>query len=618
MSQLSGSASSGNELSSIPFRAVDYLPVRLDVEKRTDGSFILKNLNPMGEPSENALQPLKEWAQKKPDRVWLAERPEGKAQKGLWNTKTYSQAWQEVQALASQLIERGIGKDAPLMILSGNSIEHGLMTYAAMLAGAAVAPVSTGYSLMSSDFAKLKHVYKTIKPKAIFVQDYEPFAPALEALDTGGGGVDIISVKGGGNHTSCYEDLLTPLDLDKVAESYRNLRADDVAKLLFTSGSTGMPKAVINTHRILCVNMVMGKKLIVEEDDFHQISVSWLPWNHVFGGNAILHGVLVNGGTLYLDRGKPLPNLFDETILTLKEIAPTTYSNVPMAYTMLADALEQDDEMAELFFSRVRYLAYGGAALSQELADRVQKIAVKTTGERILFTTGYGATETGPTIMNVHWITERMGLLGLPLPGVEIKLSPVGSKLEVRARGDCITPGYYKDAEKTQAAFDDEGFYRLGDGAKFVDDNDISKGIVFDGRIAEDFKLSSGTWVNAGRLRVSVIDACDGLLKDCVVAGLDREYIAVLGFVDSAVVERAGGLEPARALLSGHLRAYNARGSGSSTRVKRLLLQSAPPNVDKSEITDKGYINQGAVLSARASEVARLYAPEPDDDIIIV
>lgn len=613
-----------SKFSNIPFRQVDYLPINLDINKRADGSIVLKNLNPMGVPAKNALEPLKKWASEQPDKLWLAERPEGKAQKGVWNTKTFAAAWEEVQILASQLLERSIGRGAPLMILSSNSIEHALISYAAMLCGAPAVPISPAYSLMSSDFAKLRQVFSVVRPKAIFVQDYEMFAAALEQLDLDG--VDVIAVKNAGNRVTPYSDLLTPLNMNAVADSYESLVWDDIAKLLFTSGSTGMPKAVINTHRILCVNMVMGRKLIVEDEDTEHVSISWLPWNHIFGGNSVLHTSLVIGSTLYLDRGKPLPGLFEESIFNLKEIAPTAYTNVPMAYNMLAEALEEDEDMAKLFFSRVRFLAYGGAALGQDLAERIQKIAIKTMGERILFTTGYGATETGPTIMGVHWMTEQMGLLGLPLPGVEIKLAPVGSKLEVRARGDCITPGYFKDAEKTRNAFDEEGFYCLGDGAKFVDDNDISKGVVFDGRIAEDFKLSSGTWVNAGRLRVNIIDAMEGLLRDCVVAGLDKEYIGVLGFLDMTVVENllGEGVGIDEALASKALRdelmrqllAYNEKNLGSSTKVRRLLLTRNPPNADKSEITDKGYINQGAVLAARVDEVLRLYATEPDEGVV--
>ena len=617
-------------LSEIPFRPVDFLPINLDVKKRDDGSILLRNLNPMGTPPASATEPLRQWAEEDPERVWLAERPAGKTVAGLWTQLTYGEGWDKVRAIASHLAARNLGQETPLMILSGNSIEHALINYAALLVGVPVAPVSVAYSLLSSDFARLKYVFGLIEPKMLFVQDYPMFAKALDVLDLDD--VEIVAVNGGGNHATAFGDFLAPGDLDAVEARRRALHWDMIAKFYFTSGSTGMPKGVITTQRMMCYNAVMGTELVVNRpDDPPHTSLSWLPWNHVFGGQSILHTGLVRGGTFYLDRGRPLPGQFDETILALKEIAPTIYSNVPMAYNLLADALEDDDKMAQLFFSRLRYMAYGGAALGRELAERMQRIAVKTVGERILFITGYGATEIPPAIMGVHWETERMGLLGLPLPGVELKLQPVGSKMEVRARGACVMPGYYKNPEKTKAAFDDEGFYCMGDGAKFADPDDPTQGIIFDGRVAEDFKLASGTWVNAGKLRINVIDASDGLLRDCVIAGLDQDYLAVLGIPDFGALREVKDLPdgqlPDNELITDSaiqdafkscFAAYNKANPSSSTRIKRLLLLAAPLNPDKGEITDKGYINQGAVLSARADDVIRLYAKNPDEAVIVL
>ncbi|MEX0838281.1 MAG: AMP-binding protein, partial [Parvibaculum sp.] len=423
--------------------------------------------------------------------------------------------------------DRGFNQQTPVMILSGNSIEHALMTYGAILAGVPVAPVSPSYSTMSSDFEKLRYVVDLVEPKLIFMQESAPFARGLAALDLAG--VELVTVDA--SRGTSFSELLDTAPGAAVEESYARLNYDMVAKYLFTSGSTGMPKAVITTQRMMCVNSVMPKSVTVEQEgEEPPVLLNWLPWNHCFGGNAILNNLLVSGGTLYIDGGRPVPGGFAETVANLYEIAPTAYSNVPAAYTMLADELERDEVLARNFFSRLRSLAYGGAALSQDLYERVQRVAVRTVGERIVFSSGYGATETAPTITNVHWPTERMGLLGLPLPGIELKLAPVGRKMEVRVRGDCITPGYYKNPEKTGEAYDDEGFYRLGDGARFVNPDNPLEGLVFDGRVAEDFKLSTGTWVSAGKLRVDAVAASNGVLADALVAGLDRAFIGLLGF----------------------------------------------------------------------------------------
>ena len=602
-----------------PFRQVNFLPVKLEVKRREDGAILLRSLNPMGDPAPHLLKPLEGWAREAPDRLWLAERPKGETQAGRWNELTYGEAWRKIRAAAAGLIELGAGPDAPVMILSGNSIPHAILTYGAHLAAAPVAPVSEAYSLMSSDFAKLKHVFDIVRPKIIFAQDYRRFASALSALDLKDVHVIAEDPPEGAQIVS-YKALLQSGSPKEVEAREASLTWETVAKYLFTSGSTGLPKAVINTHGMMCVNAAMVKKLVREEEDEEpHVVLSWLPWNHTYGGNAVLNLALTNGATLYLDRGMPLPGLFDETILALREVAPTTYGNVPAAYAMLIDALEKDDLLAQTFFSRLRNVAYGGAALGQELAERFQKAAVRMTGERILFLAGYGATETGPTIMTVHWETSRMGLLGLPIPGVEIKLQPVGEKMEVRARGVCITPGYHKDADKTREAFDEEGFYKLGDAAKFLNESDPKQGLVFDGRVSEDFKLSTGTWVNAGRLRVQAIDAAGGILRDALIAGLDKNYIGVLGFPDMAAVraflKKEGG-EDAALLQNEALRDYlrtrffnhNEENRGSSTRIMRLLLLETPPSMDAGEITDKGYINQATALSRRAADLETLYA----------
>jgi feruloyl-CoA synthase len=516
------------------------------------------------------------------------------------------------------------------MILSGNSIEHAIMTYGAILAGVAAAPVSRSYSLMSSDFAKLKYVFDLVEPKIVFVQDGTMYGPALAALDLEG--VEIIYVDNppADFDATPFESLLAAEPTDAVEKSYAGLTFDTVAKYLFTSGSTGMPKAVINTHRMMCVNAAMARSLLNEEGRNEvPVIINWLPWNHTFGGNSVLNGILSSGGTFYLDDGLPLPGFFEKTLRNLREVSPTTYSNVPSAFGVLIPELEKDDELAKTLFKNLKSLSYGGAALSQDLYDRIQAVAVRVTGHRIPFLTGYGATETAPVVTTVHWATDRMGLLGLPLPGVELKLVPVGDKFEVRVRGENITPGYHKRDDLTKKAFDDEGFYSLGDAAKFVNPDDPVQGLVFDGRVSEDFKLDTGTWVSAGRLRVQAVEASGGLMQDALVAGLDRPYIGILGFPNFAACRDLMGKPDASPeeiitndtvldRIEQGLRRHNDGNPGSSTRVGRALLMAEPPSMDAGEMTDKGYVNQSTSRGRRDALVQKLYADPPGNDVIVL
>lgn len=609
-----------------PFRDPGYVEPKVEVERRADGSIVLRNPHPLRATPANLIEPIRKWADEAPDRVWLGKRRAAKEGLGSWELLTYADANRKVSAIAQALLDRGFNQQTPVMILSGNSIEHALMTYGAILAGVPVAPVSPSYSTMSSDFEKLRYVVDLIEPKLIFMQESAPFARGLAALNLEG--IELVTVDA--SRGTSFSDLTDTTPGEAVEESYARLAPDMVAKYLFTSGSTGMPKAVITTQQMMCVNSVMPKSVTLEEEnEVPPVLLNWLPWNHCFGGNAILNNLLVAGGTLYIDGGRPVPGGFAETVANLREIAPTAYSNVPAAYTMLADELERDDELAKNFFSRLRTLAYGGAALSQDLYERIQRVAIRAVGERIAFSSGYGATETAPTITNVHWPTERMGLLGLPLPGIELKLAPVGLKMEVRVRGACITRGYYKNPEKTRDAYDEEGFYRLGDGARFVNPDNPLEGLVFDGRVAEDFKLSTGTWVSAGKLRVDAVAASNGVLADALVAGLDREYIGLLGFPNIPACRNIAGDQSLAAedivhhpavleRLAEGMRAHNKGNPGSSTRVARALLMVEPASVDAGELTDKGYINQSVALGRRADLVAKLYADPPGNDVVVV
>ncbi|MES1989803.1 MAG: AMP-binding protein [Pseudomonadota bacterium] len=614
------------ELTKPAFRNANYLERKIDIDRRADGTIVMRNLNPLPPVPKNLIAPIRKWAAEVPDRTWLAMRgPAKDGVLGAWVRLSYAEGSKRINAIAESLLARGFSQATPLMILSNNSIEHALMTYGAILAGVPAVPVSPAYSTMSTDFDKLKHVVGLIEPKMFFMQNAAPFMRALAAIDTSG--IELVTTDA--SLGTAYEELVSTTPTDKVEQSFKNLNHAQVAKYLFTSGSTGMPKAVITTTGMMCVNSVMPKSMTsTDEAAEPPVLLNWLPWNHCFGGNSILSNTTVSGGTLYIDGGRPVPGAFNETVQNLREIAPTAYSTVPSAYTLLVDELEKDDALAISFFSKLRTLAYGGAALSQDLYDRLQKVAIRLTGERIVFSSGYGATETAPTIMNVHWETERMGLLGLPLPGVEIKLAPVGQKMEVRVRGACITPGYYKNPEKTRDAYDEEGFYCLGDGARFVDDANPIEGIVFDGRVAEDFKLSTGTWVSAGKLRVDVLASVGTVLQDALVAGLDKSYIGLLGFPNIAACRKIVGddkLTPEEivvhpdilAQLAEGLRAHNKTNPGSSTRVERALLMTEPPSVDGGELTDKGYINQAVALGRRADLVKKLYAEPVGNDVVV-
>ncbi|HRE60221.1 MAG TPA: AMP-binding protein [Micropepsaceae bacterium] len=609
-----------------PFRPLRMVEPRVSVTRRANGEIILENPYRLLPVPANVIEPFRIWAAAAPDRVWLAERPSPGAP---WRICTYAEALDAIARIASGLLALSGGAPKPLMILSGNSINHALLSYGAILAGMPVAPLSRAYSLMSSDFARLDHCAELVEPGFVFADDGVLFEKALKRVAARGARIIHEKRAAPGADSIAFAQLLTHAP-DAAEGAYARLSHDSVAKFLFTSGSTGMPKAVINTHRMMCTNAVMARSLLADpEGEEPSVSLSWLPWNHTFGGNAVLNGMTTSGGTLYLDGGLPQPGLFDETLRNLAEISPTSYSNVPAAYAMLIPALERDDALAATFFRKLRGLAYGGAALSQDLYDRIQKVAIRHCGERLSFSSGYGATETGPTIMNVHWPTARMGLLGLPLPGVAIKLVPQGGKMEVRAKGDCITPGYHKRPDLSAKAFDDEGFYSLGDAAKFVDPDDPAQGLVFDGRVAEDFKLETGTWVNAGRLRVQAIEAAGGLLQDALVAGLDRAYAAILGWPNLAACRAATGNDRLSfdevvthpqilSRIAAGLTAHNKVNPGSSTQIRRALLMVEPPSLDAGEITDKGYVNQSLSLARRKALVEKLYTDPPGNDVIAV
>jgi len=463
------------------------------------------------------------------------------------------------------------------------------------------------------------------------VQDGSTFAKALGALDLTG--ITVIHVDGPaeGIPSLAYADLAATKVTDAVAESIAKITPDTIGKLLFTSGSTGMPKAVINTQRMMCANAAMMMQVRPRDPNGPlPVFLDWMPWNHTMGGNALFNPALIEGGTLYIDDGRPVPGQFEETLRNLREISPTYYANAPVGYAVLAAAMEKDDALCRSFFRNLGIMGYGGARLPDDLYDRMQALAIRATGERIVFYTGWGSTETAPTSTGTYWDTERVGLIGLPFPGVELKLVPAGSKYELRLRGINVTPGYYNQPELTAKVFDEEGFYCIGDAGVFVDPDDPSQGLIFAGRVVEDFKLFTGTFVQVGPLRTDAIAAASPVVHDALVAGQDRAYIGLLawpnlhacrqliGNADASfedVVKHPAVIDCLRKGLEAH---NAAAGGASSLRIGRVMLMTEPPSIDGNELTDKGYINQRAGLDRRAALVERLYADPPADDVIVL
>jgi feruloyl-CoA synthase len=610
------------------FRRIEWLPRDIAVEQRDDGVIVLKSRIPLKAYEKHIPASLAKWAELAPERIWLAQRTGAERQ---WRKLSYGEAKHAVDGLTQGLLNLKLEPGRPIAILSGNSIEHALMTQAAMQARHPAAPVSPAYSLMSQDHVKLKYLFDLIKPAVVMVQDGPAFAKALGALDLDGVTVVHVARPCDGITSIAFADLAaTPVTPD-VEASIASITPDTVGKLLFTSGSTGMPKAVINTQRMMCANAAMMMQVRPRNPNAPLATyLDWMPWNHTMGGNALFNPVLTEGGTLYIDDGRPVPGQFDETLRNLHEISPTYYANVPAGYAALAAAMEKDDALCRSFFRNLGLMAYGGARLPDDLYDRMQALAVRATGERIVFYTGWGSTETAPTSTGTYWDTERVGLIGLPFPGVELKMIPCGAKYELRLRGVNVTPGYFGRPDLTEAAFDEEGFYRIGDAGVFVDPDDPVAGIIFAGRVVEDFKLTTGTFVHVGALRTDAIAAATPVIQDALVAGQDRPYIGLLAWPNIHACRQIVGNPEATcedvvrhpaviACLRRGLETHNRSTEGaSSLRIARAMLMVEPASIDGNELTDKGYINQRAGLERRAALVERLYADRPGDDVIVL
>jgi feruloyl-CoA synthase len=581
-----------------------FAPPRVVAEERDDGTLLLRSAEPLGEHAPSMAHSFRAAAAAHPERL-LATR--------AGRSLRWGEARDRADAIAQALLDRGLGRERPLMVLSGNSLEHLLLTLAAYTAGVPILPISTAYSVLSADHARLRAIARMCSPGLVFADDPEAFGRALAALHA-----DVPA------QVTDIAELESAVRGDAVERAFAALGPDAVAKLLFTSGSTGAPKGVVNTHRMFCSNQQALAQVWPFMRAEPPVLVDWLPWSHTFGGNHNLHQVLTFGGTLHIDDGRPVPALFDRTVAALRETAPTVYYNVPAGYALLAPRLEADRELAATFFSRLRFMFYAAAALPEALWHRLRAIADEVADHHVPLTASWGTTETAPGATTAHFAAARCGCIGVPLPGVTIKLVPDGEKREIRLRGPNVTPGYHRDPVATLAAFDDEGFYRTGDAARLVDPSDPAQGLMFDGRLAEDFKLANGTFVRVGRLRTELVSAAGGVLTDAVLAGHDGPYVAALAWVSGDEAARVRGPGAAVALDDPALRAHLAAalatlnaGAGPSACVERLLLLDEPPDMDAGEITDKGYVNQRAVRERRAALVERLLADPPDPAVIV-
>ncbi|MCA1392489.1 feruloyl-CoA synthase [Bradyrhizobium sp. IC3123] len=588
---------------------------RTVAEHRPDGSIVLRSPEPLGETARCTGDWLEQWAQQRPDAIFLAER--GNVEMP-WTTVTYAQALRKVRAAASWILAQGLSADRPVAILSDNSIDHALLALAAQHVGVPSAAISPAYSLMSKDFDKLKSMIALLDPGAIYVSALQPFAPALAAIKPLHS-AHIISGNADDVDALAFHAIAATPETPDVARAFAAVTPDTIAKFLFTSGSTGTPKAVINTQRMLTSSQqAKAQTWTFLERSRDLVILDWLPWSHTFGANHNFNLVLRNGGALYIDGGKPAPGLFATSLANLRSVMPTVYFNVPRGFDMLIAALRSDEELRRRFFGEVKFAFYAGAALPQNLWDALEELSLETVGRKLPMVSAWGSTETSPLATDCHFLAERSGNIGVPIPGTELKLVTSGDKLEVRVRGPNVTPGYWKAPELTRQAFDEEGFYLIGDAVKLADSARPERGLFFDGRVAEDFKLNSGTWVSVGGLRVAGIAALAPLAQDIVVAGHGGDEVRFLVFPNIAACRAHAGLpetaaasdvlahDKVRSAIAQGLAKLKQQSANSSGHATRALLLAEPPSVDGGEITDKGYINQRAVLTRRADAVARL------------
>jgi feruloyl-CoA synthase len=607
-----------------PLRAISFGDPAVTIERRDDGTIYLRPTAKLGDYPVRLTDRLHHWATAAPDRVFMAERNAA----GGWRQISYAQLLTSSRHIASALLARNLSADRPIVILSGNSVDHALLAFGALYAGIPFCPVSPAYSLVSKDYGKLAFLMKLLTPGLVFADDAGKFTAALAANVSDG--TEIAASRGevAGRKVTMLKDLLTTPEHPGLDAAHQAIGPDTIAKFLLTSGSTGNPKAVINTQRMICANQVMLRETLAFLKDEPPVIVDWLPWNHTFGGNHNVGLTLFNGGSMYLDEGKPTPDGIEQTVRNLREISPTVYFNVPKGYESLLPYLRDDKALRARFFASLHAMFFSGAALSPHVWNSLDELGVQEKGFRVPVLTGLGATETAPFFMSVRPDTSRSGHVGLPVLGNDAKLVPNNGKLEIRAKGPNVMPGYWRQPELTAVVFDEEGFYKFGDALKPADPDDFHAGFDFDGRIAEDFKLASGTWVSVGPLRARFVAACAPLVRDVIIAGINRDEISALVVLDldgcrlvnpalpSADIAAAASDPKVRAAFRERFSKFLTTSTGSSTRITRAILLDTPLSIDKGEVTDKGSINQRAVLDHRSGLIEVLYSLRPAAGVI--
>ncbi len=604
------------------FLDIPILQPEIIKEETAEGIIYFRSKETLSQHPTRVSDRLVKWAKNTPENTFLGQRNK----QGEWRRLNYRDALTKAKAIGQYLINKGASAERPLVILSTNSIEQGIVILAALYAGIPFSPISPAYSTKSTDFAKLKHCVSLLTPGLIFVQNGLAFAKPLAAVSDA---VPVLVVDEPLEGQDSFEAALQTTITNGVLEAHQNITPDTVAKVLFTSGSTGLPKGVINTHGNITTNNQQTVETFpfMDNGGFHLID--WLPWNHTFGGNNNFGMALYCGGSLHIDNGNPTPKGIPETIRNLREIAPTIYYNVPKGFEELLPYLKEDKELCQFFFSRLKMFFYAGASMPQHVWDDLEQLAFDTIGKRVFIGTGLGMTEASPSAMFNTKFGTTPGMLGVPVPELEVKLVPDEDKMEARFRGKNLTPGYWRNKEATRKAFDEEGFYKTGDAVRIIDEGDPAKGMVFNGRIAENFKLISGTWVSVGILRAKLIAAGDGLIQDVVITGHDRTYLGAIVILEqnycriladlpeSATIEEIARHVKVIETLQVVINELGANSTGSSTCIRKAIVMDAELSIDKGEVTDKGSINQRAILRCRPQVVAKLYDDQPSEEIII-